>query len=301
MLDSKLETLLTLAEYRSFTRTARILTLTQPAVSHHITLLEKELGVPIIKRGQREFELTPEGEIAVRYAKRLKSIYQKMRQDIQDNRKHLTRIRVGLTHTAESNIFTEVLAKYGNQSDNVSITILTDTVKGLYKMLENYEIDIAIVEGKVDEEVFNCQVLDTDILVCVLNPGHKLAKHSCITLPQLKEQNLILRLPTSATRQLFEASLMGVGESIDNFNITIEVDNISTIKDLVKKGMGASILPQSVCVNEVRSGKLKAMPIEGLNMKRDISLAYNKDFIRVDVLRDITDIYRETAGAEASK
>lgn len=301
MLDVKLETLLTVAECKNFTRAAEILGITQPAVSHHIGQLEQELGTRLFNRGKGAFDLTPEGEIALRYTRRLKAMYQKMIRDIADRGRHLTRIRVGITHTSESNTITEILAKYGSLNDNISITIITDTIKNLYQMLENFEIDIAVVEARNPGEGFNYLMLDTDTLVCVLDTEHRLARRSMVSVEELKDEHMILRLPSSATRQLFEATLTSIGEAIEDFNITIEVDNISTIKDLIRKGMGISVLPQSACMDELRKGKLKALPIESLSMTREISLAYNKDFSRIDILQDIVELYRETTGGKAAE
>ena len=60
----------------------------------------------------------------------------------------------------------------------------------------------------------------------------------------------------------------------------------------MRKGMGISILPQSACMNELRKKKLTALPIENLNMTREISLVYGKDFLRLDILHDIVELYR---------
>ena len=129
MLDPKLETLLTVYEKGSYTRAAEALSLTQPAVSHHINLLEKELGVKIFyRRSKGALQLTPEGEIVVRYATRIQALYQRMQQKIDDRSRQMTTLRVGITHTAESNLIAEVLAKYGNSNSGVSISIITDTI-----------------------------------------------------------------------------------------------------------------------------------------------------------------------------
>lgn len=56
MIDQKLKTLLTVAECRNFTKAASILSLTQPAVSHHISLLENELGVSIFIRQKKRLK-----------------------------------------------------------------------------------------------------------------------------------------------------------------------------------------------------------------------------------------------------
>ena len=78
MLDPKLDTLLLVAEKRNFTRAAQALSLTQPAVSHHISQLEQELGVRLFVRGNGDLMLTPEGETVLRYVRRMKALEKKM-------------------------------------------------------------------------------------------------------------------------------------------------------------------------------------------------------------------------------
>ena len=297
MLDTKLETLLAVSECKNFTKAAESLSLTQPAVSHHIDLLEKECNAKLFIRGKGEFRLTQEGEIAVRYARRLKALHEKMLTKIADEQRHLSRLRIGITHTSENNTITEILTKYVNQYHDVSITIITDTINNLYDMLENYELDIAVVEGKRLTSKLNYFMLDTDYLVCVLSNDNPLAGQSMVTLNELKKENMILRLPTSATRQLFEASLMSVNETIGDFNVALEVDNVATIKELVRKNLGISILPKSACMAEVRKGKITVLPIENLSMMREMNIAYNKDFSYLEILKDIVKLYQNTMQA----
>lgn len=295
MLDVKLKTLLTVAEEKNFTRAAAKLSLTQPAVSQHIRLLERELNVKIFNRTSGELMLTPEGEIVVRYAVRLRAVYDKMLSALADSERHVTRLRVGITHTAESNLITEVLAKYGSQNKNVTITIITDTINNLYSMMETYQLDLAVMEGKPQNPSLNYLMLDTDYLVCVLPIHHRLAGRSMVTLNELKNEQMILRLPSSGTRKLFEATLTSINESIDSFNIALEVDNIATIKDLIRKEMGVSILPKSACMDELKKGKIAVLPIENLSMLREMNLVYTRDFSHVEILTDITRLYHDSA------
>ena len=115
MMDTKLNTLLRVQEEGSFTRAAEALSLTQPAVSKHIRLLEEELGVRIFNRGEGEMKLTREGEIVAKYAKRIEVLYSNMRQSLKDQKHRATRLSVGMTHTAESNVMAEVLARYSSE------------------------------------------------------------------------------------------------------------------------------------------------------------------------------------------
>ena len=288
MLNPKFGTLLTAAELGSFTRAAAALNFTQPAVSHQISQLEQQLGVTLFVRAKGKISLTPEGEIVVQYVRRMKALEQQLLDDLQSADRRLTRLRVGITHTAESNLITEVLAKFGQENDGVSITITTDTIKNLYDAMEHFELDLASAD-------LNALLLDTDCIMCVLSNNNPLSRHAMVTLEDLKKERMILRLPSSATRKLFEAHLLSLGMSIDAFDVAMEVDNIATIKDLIRKDLGVSILARSACMDELRKGKLTALPIENLSMVRQMNLVYRKDFPHMELLYEILRLYHDTA------
>ena len=294
MLDVKVRTLLAVAAEGSFTRAANTLSLTQPAVSHQIAQLEKELGCTLFRRKDGKLSLTEEGEIALNCAKRMQALEEKMQGEIQDSRRSLRRIRIGVTHTAESNMVSEVLAKCAEKNHNLSITMITDTIKNLYDMLENFELDLAITEEKCTRSDLRAVLLDTDCLLCAVSCNNPLARGNIVTLAELRRERLILRLPTSSTRALLEAGLTGLGESMDDFNVVLEVDNIATIKDLVRKDLGVSILPQSACMQDFRKGKLALLPVENLSMIRQTELVYHKTFSHPEILSEIAATYTDT-------
>ena len=293
MLDPKLDTLLLVAEKRNFTRAAQALSLTQPAVSHHISQLEQELGVRLFVRGNGDLMLTPEGETVLRYVRRMKALEKKMAEELQEAGRRLTRLRIGITHTAESSIVAEVLARYTNENPGISITIVTDNINNLYDMLENFELDLALVEGRSTRPELSALMLDTDYLVCVLANTHPLSHSSMITLDEIRQEKLSLRLPNSETRVRFESALAAIGESIADFQVILEVDNVATIKDLIRKNLGISILARSACMDELRKGKLTALPIENLSMTRETNLVYHRDFAHKETLQDILALYKK--------
>ena len=295
MLDARLETLLTICEKSSFTKAAEALALTQPAVSHHMKMLESELGVHLFVRARGELKLTPEGEIVAQYARRMKAMQEKMLRTLADAEKQMSSIRVGITHTAESNTIAEVLAKYTASTPGMRVTIITDTIRNLYDMIDHYEVDLAFVEGKTQDPELNALLLDTDYLVCVVSNHSALAKKSMVTLADIQKERMILRLPGSGTQNLFLSHLESMGRSIEEFNVVLQVDNIATIKDLIRKDLGISILARSACMDELRKGKLTALPIENLSMVRETNILYHKDFSHPEVLQAITRLYQETA------
>lgn len=293
MIDVKLKTLIAVAELGSFTKASKQLSLTQPAVSHHINALEAELDKKLVVRGKGELKLTPDGELVVKYAKRMKVLGDKLVRELDGSEKHINNIRIGITHTAESNLITEVLAKYGAKYNGSSITIITEPITNLYNMLENYELDLAIVDGKPSGKELRSLMLDTDYLVCVLANENPLSKNEMVTLRELRREKMILRLPSSATRIQFETQLEVLGESISDFDILLEVDNIATIKDLIRKNLGVSILAKSACMDEVMKGKITVLPIENLSMIRETNIVYHKDFDNTDILSRLMKLYRE--------
>ena len=111
MIDVKLLTLLKVHETGNYTRAAEQLSLTQPAVSQHIKQIEKELGITLFVRSGGKIRPTPEGELVIQYAERVVSLYENLQRALVDQKRSISRLRVGVTHTSESNIVTEVLAR----------------------------------------------------------------------------------------------------------------------------------------------------------------------------------------------
>ena len=263
-------------------------------MSQHIKQIERELGTVVFDRSGGKIHPTPEGKLVIQYAERVVSLYENLQRALEDKRKSIDRLRVGITHTSESNIVTEVLAQYAEQFENMKITIQTDTINNLYEMLKTYKIDIAIVEGAVADPSINSVMLDTDSLVLCVSNEHPLAKRSLVTIDELKKEKMILRLPSSGTRNLFAAHLESRNMSLEDFNVTLEVDNIATIKDLVRRNYGVSILARSACMDELKKGKITVLPIENLSMIREVNILYHHTFKHAEILQDIVRIYNET-------
>ena len=295
LLDDKLETFIAVCEVKNFTKAGEMLGLTQPAVSQHIKKLEEELDTQIFLRKKGEITLSQEGEIALLYAKRMHALQDKMRDKIKSAKANIRKIRIGITHTQESGYMIEALSKMALAYENLNITFITDTIKNLYAMLENFELDVLIIEEKPSNPDFNFMVLDTHMLTCMVSSQNPLAQKQAITLNELKKKHLILRLPTSATSVKFASSLEAIGESIDNFDVVIEVDSIATIKNLVKKDIGVSILSKGACVKELQKKSLVALPIENLSMTRETTIVYHKTFNHVEIIERIAAAYHDIA------
>jgi DNA-binding transcriptional LysR family regulator len=92
MIDMKLYTLLAVVEFNSYTRAAEHLSLTQPAVTQHIKQLEKELNIKIFNRVENNLKPTNEGNIVIQYARRNIALYERMKQSLLDEQRHIRRL-----------------------------------------------------------------------------------------------------------------------------------------------------------------------------------------------------------------
>ncbi len=193
-----------------------------------------------------------------------------------------------ISHTSESNAIAGALARYATTHEGVNIKMCTDSVSNLVELLRNYQIDFAIAEGSIKDPGFRSMLLDTDSLMLAVSPRHPLARRNAVTIGELQKEKLILCLPDSSTRWLFVSSLESKNLHIDDFfNVVLEVDNIATIKDLVRRDFGVSVLLRSTCLDEMRKKKIVVLPIENLSMVREINLIYAQDFPHPELLRDI--------------
>ena len=291
LIDQKLISFMKIVDTNSFTKAADALALTQPAVSQHIHNLEEELGVKLFIRSHNQLRLTANGEIVDKYARRLLAISNNLTQSLKDEKENVSPLTVGITHSVESSQIVEALAEYSNKSKGLTIKVVTDTVENLHKMIRNYELDFLIINGKLKDSKLNYMTMDTDCLVLAVSPTHRLASQNTVTLEELKKEKLILRLPTSNTISLFDQALNQNNLSVSDFDAVLEMDNIATIKDLIRQNFGVSVLSKSACMDEIRKGKLIGLPIENLSLIRDINIIYPKDYENLQTIQDIVELY----------
>lgn len=291
MIDGKLYTLLKVAELGSFTQAGKALNLTQPAISQHIHALENDLGAKLFERSGNRLLLSRQGEQAVAAGKAMVALYNNLKSNLSGEMRGARELNIGITHTVESNRISEVFAKYAAANAGLTIKLVTATQTKLRRKLKNYELDLAIMDGAVSDSELVSRQLDVDKLVLATSPSHLLADKPFVTIEELKRERLILRLPGSGTTDMFISSLESRDISVDDFNVILEVDNVATIKDLVRHEYGVSVLAESACYDEVMKKKLVVLPIEHLDMERTISIVYAPNFPYGSFIEEIQELY----------
>ena len=293
MFNTKLHSFMKVAELGSFTKAAEALSLSQPAVTQHVKQLEESYRVQLFTRSPHQLQLTREGKVLLKYARRCTALEQNLLQEMAQVSGDIHPLTVGITQTAESSLTIDALAAFSRKVQPPNLKIFTNITENLLTMVINYELDFAIVDREMELEDLCYTPLDTDTLVLAVSPEHPWASLDIVSLKDLQKEPMILRLPSSNTRNLFVASLESMNRDIRDFNVIMEIDSIATIKDLIRRNFGVSVLAKSACMDEYRRRKLVLLPIENLNMERTRYLASRQDYEHPELIDHLVAIYKE--------
>lgn len=265
---------LEVARNRSFSRAAEKLYRTQPAISAQIRALEQECGHKLFDRLGRRIFLTPPGEVLFEYGERLVAMHREALQRVREA--HGTaagKLVVGANEATCLYVLPQVFSEYKRKHPQVGINIYRNfSHKILQKMAEN-QVDLGIVTLPVVHNNLKVIPFFEDDLWVVLPPSHRLAKRSSLKLEEVAVEPLIF--PKGGhTRELLEKLFR---KHRDRLQISMELASVETIKKFVGAGLGISLLSRSYAEMEVRSGILKMVPLQGVDLHRKLGLVYRND------------------------
>ena len=276
-MDIRLETFITVANIKSFTKASEILNITQPAVSQHIKFLQEFYGVIFIKKSRKTVKLTEEGKILYKYAIELESIYRNLEIEFRNKDSINKTYYVGASMTIGGYILPYILAEYKNCYKNIDILLQVNNTEEIIQKLLNRKVDLALIEGNFDKERFKYTKYKDDELVLAVSNSHAFAEHKEINIDEVLKGKLILREKGSGTREIFENKLLEMGYELTDFKPYMELGSITAIKSLVSANLGYSIISKETVKNEIESGKIKIVPIKELKIFREFNFVYLKD------------------------
>ena len=160
------------------------------------------------------------------------------------------------------------------------------------EMMEKIKcLDFAIIEGQFPKETsINSFLLAEDEMILVTSPSHTFKNMKKINRLLLQKERLILRERKSNTRTLIEEFLNNNGDSISRYNVMLELENINLIKELVSQNYGVSILPRSVCQQEIKKGKLIEVELEDFHIHRGIYIVYKNKCAYLNICQEIENV-----------
>jgi DNA-binding transcriptional LysR family regulator len=258
----------------SFTRAAETLFLTQSAVSHQVAALEKELGAPLFERRGRTVALTPAGVALNDRAQRVFAALDEAADAVkQAAQPGIGRLRIGASPTACQYLVPESLREFRECFPSYRLSITPGDSPVVAERVLDGSIDLGILIRPELRERGGRLVyheLFEDTLGFLLSPLHPWAKRGKVDRKEIAEQRMVLYSRRSATYRAVERWFLKMKTPLQD---PIELGSMEAIKELVKLGLGISVMAPWVAKPELDQGSLVWLPLPGGNVSRQWCVA----------------------------
>lgn len=270
----KLEIFNAVAAEGSFSRAAKQMLMTQPAVSQHIRDLEATLGQALFQRGNRGVTLTPAGELLLDYTRCILRMLSDAENALaafdESARGPLT---IGSTPGVGVYLLPGWIGQFRTRYPDVKTVLRTGTTNQIASEVSNGTIDLGLIEGELTSAPPLRMLPFRSIeLRLIVDEGHPLSRFSSASIRALDGQAFIARPPGSHTRQWTDQLFAQNGVAP---HIVAEFDNPEAITQAVAGGLGVSLLPDWT-IPSGASGSLRAIPLEGASFQRTLKLLWNE-------------------------
>jgi LysR family transcriptional regulator, transcriptional activator of the cysJI operon len=275
----KLETFLTVARERSFSKASAKLGISQPAVTQQIKFIEKYLSAKIIERKKNGIKLTAEGEELYKLVSRLEKAIHVAEQDLLKIINKEMTFRIGASFTIGNYVVPgECLNTIGGAINN-DINLSIENTPLIIEKLKERKLDIGLIESPViDPDMVYREWLEDELVVFSNTPIPKILKTE-----ELYDFRWVCREEGSHTRRMMSEVFEELGVSCKNFTVLSEVSNTTAALQTIKKSKKdpahpvVSIISKHAIMDEVQSGQLFEGRIRGYTMTRHFYVVYSKE------------------------
>lgn len=271
----ELQTYCAVVEQKSFSRAAELLGLTQPAVSLQVKSLEAEYGVTLLHREGFEILPTEHGRAVYAAACEIIKIYRQSRQQVQSASAELSgRLLVGASTGPGEFLVPLLLGSFKNTYPHVVVSLRVADSHDIIEAVFNRSIEIGFAGTQRRDRHLAFEPYLQDELVLVVGAGHTLAHRELISFDDLLEIPLILQQQGSGATTVLQEALRVQGIQLNQLNVVMELGLQESTKAAVKAGFGATIISRLGVNEELERGTLVQVPVDGLELSRDIYLCY---------------------------
>lgn len=229
---------------RSFSETARLANVSQPALSRTIRLLEEELGARLFDRDTRHVDLTPAGEalfpVVVRLLEDFDGAFSEVAQTLSGQR---GRVILGALPSVAASALPELLVAFHVANPQVEVVLRDSLAGSVYQQLRDREVDIAVLTPPDAHETdFRFEPLIADPCALVCRAEDSKAKGFKATWKSFTQHRFIGMAKPSSVRELTDAAFIRVGITARPL---YECAQLATVGAMIEAGLGISALPIS--------------------------------------------------------
>ena len=263
----QLESFIVVAEQGSFSEAARILHVSQPSISTHISSLEKELGIRLFNRTTKKVVLTKQGREVYEHALGVFNLTRRIRE-LGSNPDSQT-LQIGASSVPSAYMMPDIMRGFREIHPECRIALRqTDSALVVEDVIDGV-CDVGIVGDYIKASSLNYIPIFTDqnVLVAENNEHFRALKEKDegtdenVVLSILKNEPVIMRESGSGSRRFFDLFLTGNGLSFSSMHIAGFCNDMEAVKNMIARGIGVSIAPAISVRREIAEGELLAFDL----------------------------------------
>lgn len=295
----QLELYVAVVETGSFSRGAELVSLTQSTVSQHIATLEEEYEAKLLDRTTRGILPTAAGEVLLQHARRVlaeRNILNEAMVSLHGLEK--ATLNLGASNIPANYMVPCFLAAIQNKYPGIALNMRIGDSREVLEELRAGQVELGIVGGTIDDDVFSYEPVLTDQLVMIVGPGHPLKDHGSISCEELSEQKFIVREDGSGTYQALQKGFMANGIDPESFNVIARLGSNEAVRRAVATGMGCAFVSDLSIQNNLKHGELIKIDVEGLKIERQLWLVKLKERTPSPAALAVSELLQEDVGLD---
>ena len=264
-------------ECRSFSKAGSMVHLSQPTVSSHIKDLEDHFDCRLIDRLSKEAVPTGAGELLYKQALRLLRLRDQIESEMSDYLGKMTgRLMIGGSTIPGGYLLPRLIGEFKASFQEIRISLIVGDTETVIQDVLSGAIEIGVVGAQTGHRAIETSLWMEDEMRVVVPPDHRWAHRARITTEMLAGEPFIVRESGSGTLKSIQLRLSQVNCHMEDFNVVSEMGSTAAVIQGIKSRVGISILSPISIAEELASGRLKALRLQGVDLKRGFYLIHHR-------------------------
>ena len=275
----QLRILKAIATEKNFTNAAKILHISQPALSKQLKNMENSLKIILVNRNKNNITLTHYGKFLLDYADRILTLCEETCRALNAlsliDRSNLT---IGLGQSLENYIMPKTLIYFAQKNPKIDLNIQIQPLEVNIKKVQKEELDLAIIGSEISDKFkqkLNSEAFGYDKLSLVVPKSYPLPLKKEINKTELYKLNFITFNSNSNLQESINNILIQNQIEPKRLKIILEVNSIEAIKTAVSSGLGVAFVSSSLLEKEVDLKQFKVLQLLNISLKRKLFIISN--------------------------
>ncbi|MBU1181996.1 MAG: selenium metabolism-associated LysR family transcriptional regulator [Pseudomonadota bacterium] len=264
-------------ELKSFSKAGETAHISQPTVSSHIRDLESHFGCRLIDRMSKEAVPTKAGQLVYAYAKKLIALRDEMEIALSEFHGIIKgNLIIGGSTIPGEYILPRIVGSFAKIYPEIMISLIIGDTEKIINDTISGTLELGVVGAEKKDKRIHQEILIDDEMRLIIPSDHIWGKKKSIGIKMLLEEPFIVRERGSGTLKSIEQNLNKIGYDLSDLKIAAQMGSTEAVRQGIKSKAGVSILSTIAVEGDLKDGSLKALAIEGLNLKRSFYLTTSR-------------------------